>query len=343
MVPREYLRCPIIRYSPGEMIKMEDDVPSKAAGVEFGAVDLALTGVMLVWGGNMIAVKLALTEINPMAFNALRFALASVTMLTILLITERDLKVTGREWRWLLMTGLLGNTIYQVLFINGINLSTAGNTAFMVATSPMWVAVMSSLWGDERLTRRQWKGVLLSLVGAALVIFGAGHRIAVSSGTLFGDALTLVGAICWAGYTVMTRPALAHRSPLRVTSYAMALGSIPLVLVSIPHMRAQDWQSVSLTGWMMLLYGSLGALVIGYLVWGWGVRVIGSTRTAIYNNLTPVVAGVFGYIILAEQWTLMRGTGAAAILVGVYLVRSRGKSRRLPSQPAREGSQADAI
>lgn len=300
-----------------------EDMRSRAAGVRLGAVDAALVGVMLVWGGNMVAVKVALAEINPMAFNALRFILASATMLTILIITERDLKVTGREWRWLLLTGLVGNTAYQLLFINGINLSTAGNTAFMVATAPVWVAVMSSLWGDERLTGRQWRGVLISLTGTALVIFGGGQRIAVSSGTVLGDVLTLTGAMCWAAYTVMSRPALARRSALRVTSYAMALGSIPLVAMSIPSLRVQDWGSVSLTGWMMLLYGSLCALVMGYLVWSWGVRVIGSTRTAIYNNLTPVVAGILGYVILAEQWTLLRVTGAAAILIGLYLVRSR--------------------
>lgn len=297
---------------------------ARTARPQFGLVDVALAGGMFIWGGNMVAVKVALTEMSPMAFNALRFIIASLTMLTILVFTEKNLGMTRREWRWLLLTGLVGNTVYQLLFINGINLSTAGNTAFMVATAPVWVAVMSSLWADEVLTTWQWRGVFISLSGAVLIIFGAGHKIVLSSGTLPGDILTLAGAICWAGYTVMCRPILARRSALRVTAYAMVLGAVPLVAMSIPHMRVQDWGSVSPTGWLMLLYGSIGALVIGYLVWGWGVRVIGSTRTAIYSNLNPVVAGVFGYVILTEPWTPMRVTGAGAVIIGLYLVRSTG-------------------
>lgn len=289
-----------------------------------GIVDGALIAVMFIWGGNMIAVKLALAEMNPMAFNSLRFLLATATMLVVLVIRERDLRVSRRDLRWLLLTGIVGNTVYQLLFINGINLSTAGNTAFMVATAPVWVAVISKLWGLERLSRLQWVGVFTSLAGVTCVVLGSGQRIALTSGTVPGDLLTLAGAMCWAGYTVMTRPVMARHSPLRVTAYAMVLGTGPLVLIGMPSIRVQDWGAVTPLGWGMLVYGSIGALVVGYLVWGWGVRVIGSTRTAIYNNLTPVVAGVLGYLLLSEVWTFLRALGAAGILVGLYLVRTRG-------------------
>lgn len=296
----------------------------RPAPTGIGLVDGALIAVMFIWGGNMIAVKVALAEMNPMAFNSLRFLLATATMLLALAIRERDLRVSRRDLRWLILTGIVGNTVYQLLFINGINLSTAGNTAFMVATAPVWVAVIGKLWGLERLSRPQWVGVFTSLAGVSCVVLGSGQEIALTSGTVPGDLLTLTGAMCWAGYTVMTRPVMSRHSPLRVTAYAMALGTGPLVLIGMPSILAQDWGAVTPLGWGMLVYGSIGALVVGYLVWGWGVRVIGSTRTAIYNNLTPVVAGILGYLMLSEAWTFLRALGAAAILVGLYLVRTRG-------------------
>lgn len=305
---------------------MSLDVQGKKAPAPagLGLVDGALVAVMFIWGGNMIAVKLALAEMNPMAFNSLRFLLATATMLVVLVIRERDLGISRLDLRWLLLTGLVGNTVYQLLFINGINLSTAGNTAFMVATAPVWVAVIGKLWGLETLSRWQWVGVFTSLAGVTCVVLGSGQEIALTSGTVPGDLLTLTGAMCWAGYTVMTRPVMSRHSPLRVTAYAMILGTGPLVLIGMPSILAQDWGAVTPLGWGMLVYGSIGALVVGYLVWGWGVQVIGSTRTAIYNNLTPVVAGILGYLMLSEVWTLLRALGAAGILVGLYLVRTQG-------------------
>ncbi len=288
----------------------------------FGAVDVGLLALMLIWGYNMIVVKTALDEISPLAFNAVRFGLAAFLMTLVLAWREDDLTLTSSEMKWLFLTGLIGNTVYQVFFINGINLSTAGNTAFMVATAPVWVAVLSAVLKIEIPAPKGWIGILLSVSGVALIIIGGSDRIVFSSQTVWGDLLTLTGAICWAAYTLMTRPILKSRSPLFVTTYAMVFGAVPLLLLSSPAVLAQNWSAVSSEAWLSVLYASVFALVFGYVVWSWGVGSIGSTKTAIYSNLTPVVAGITGYLLLGETWTVLRALGAFCVLTGLYLVRT---------------------
>lgn len=299
----------------------------------FGWVDLALIGVTTAWGGNMIVIKSALGEMNPMAFNVCRFGIAIGLMWLMLAATETDFSLGPREFRWLLLTGLMGNTVYQLFFINGINLSTAGNTAFMVATAPVWVAVIAGLARLEYLYPRGWVGVATSLVGVTLIIFGSGQVVALTEVTVRGDLLTLAGAMCWASYTLMTKPVLVRHSPLKVTTYAMSLGYVPFVLLSTPSLFTQDWASVSASSWLSVAYSAGFALTLGYVGWSWGVRMIGGTRTAVYNNLTPVVAGILGFWFLDEIWTPLRFLGAATILLGLYLVRSTPRKYRIPRIP----------
>jgi|GEM_PF-125782 len=335
------LLCGRNRYTAGEVFnvyvsqcsacRVEGSIDLRSNGTEqartkdFSVVDLALIGGMTVWGANMIAVKAALGEMLPLAFNALRFVIAASAMLVLLLLVERNVQLRRQDIRWLLVTGVVGNCIYQFFFINGINLSTAGNTAFMMATAPIWVAALGCLWAGERLSPAGWAGVFTAFCGIVLIIFGSGDRIGLSFETLSGDLLTLTGAVCWATYTLMTKPLLQRYSPLKVTACAMVMGTVPLLLLSTPALRAQDWSAVSVQSWGLLLFSSLGALVLVYNIWSWGVRIIGGARTAVYNNLAPIMAGFFGYLIMGEHWTLLRTVGAITILTGVYLVRAHGR------------------
>ncbi len=301
----------------------------------FGLVDLALIGVTTAWGGNMIVIKSALAEMHPLAFNVCRFVLAVGLMWSLLALRERDFSVSPREFRWLLLTGLVGNTVYQLFFINGINLSTAGNTAFMVATAPVWVALIAGLSRTEFLYPRGWVGIAVCLFGVTLIIFGSGQRVALGEISVRGDLLTLAGAFCWASYTLMARPILVDHSPLKVTTYAMTLGLIPFTVISLPTLLAQDWTNISGASWFAVAYSGVFALTLGYVGWSWGVRMLGGTRTAVYNNLTPVVAGALGWIFLRESWTPLRFLGAATILVGLYLVRSTPRLRKSPEEIGR--------
>lgn len=286
------------------------------------AVDLALVGVAASWGLNHVVVKYALADMRPLAFNALRFGLASGTLLLILRLVEGDVGVGRRDVGAVLAVGLLGHTVYQSLFITGLSLTTAGKTSVILAMSPAFVACLEHVLGRGTCGPRAWAGVAASLAGVTLMTVAGEGGLALSAGELRGDLLVLAGAVCWAGYTVAARPLLGRYSPLKVTALTMAAGTVPLILLSSPALLAQDWRAVAGTSWAVLLYSYSVPIVAGYVVWSWGIQRVGSGRTAIYVNLSPLVASLLGWAALGERWSALQVAGALLILLGIAQVRA---------------------
>jgi len=287
----------------------------------FSAIDITLIGMSLVWGINFSVVKTALTDLSPLSFNSLRFGLASLFILTLLWVLERDLSFHREDiWR-LVLLGLIGNTIYQLLFINGIARTTAGNSSVILATTPIFVALLSSVLGVERVERRVWQSVILSFIGILLIVQGAGRTLTMRDQNGIGDLLILAGTICWSTYTVLSKPLLQRYTPLKLTAWTMVMGTPLLVLVSIPSLKEQNWGSVSMQGWLGLTYSFFFAIAIGYVVWYTAVSRIGSARTALYENLITVIALAVAWIFLSERMTLLQVLGAVLVLTSLYLAR----------------------
>jgi len=217
---------------------------------------------------------------------------------------------------------MLGNGLYQVLFIEGIAHTKAGNAALVLAATPAFVAVIGWMRGVERLTRRGLVGIAISIFGIALVVIGSRTEVGASTSTMLGDVLVLGGCVCWAAFTVLLKPFTGRIDAVQVSAITMAGGSIPLLLVSAPSMAATSWSSIDLKVWGAIVFSGLGALVIAYLCWYRGVRVLGPTRTSMYGNLQPVVALIFAWILIHEVPTAMQGMGAASIITGLLLTRT---------------------
>lgn len=288
----------------------------------FSSTDLALLGMVFVWGVNFSIVKQALSEMSPLAFNALRFSLATVLMLIILRGVEGDWRLEAGDGLPMLCLGLIGHTAYQLCFILGLARTRAGNSSLILATMPVFVGLLSIGLGSERMRGRAWLGIILSFTGIVLIVQGGGESVGLTSGTFLGDLLTLVATTCWALYTVLSKPLLERYSPLKLSAISMALGTPLLVLVAIPEMVRQDWGAVSWHGWFGLLYSFSMALVFAYIVWSTGVHRIGGARTAVYSNLIPVVGVATAWLMLGEAMAGLQLVGAIVILIGISLART---------------------
>ena len=142
--------------------------------------------VVLIWGANFAVVKLSLAEFPLLAFTALRFTAAALLLALIVYAREGSLAPPrGSVWK-LIGLGIIGNTIYQLLFIVGLNLTTAGNTALLISTTPVIVALLGAVLRIERITRYVGGGIALAFAGIVLVL--ASRGVALSLDTL-GDGL----------------------------------------------------------------------------------------------------------------------------------------------------------
>ena len=290
------------------------------------SVDLALLGLIVIWGANFAIVKSALSEVAPLAFNALRLFGGSLVTLALTWVVERDLSIPRRDWGQLLVLGFLSSCLYQFLYIHGQARTGAGNASLILSTVPIFVALIGRVLNLEKLLLRCWIGIVLSFAGISLLILGGNSSLAMSSETVRGDLLVLGATITWALYTVLSKPLMQRSSALKATACMMVSTTPLMVLAAVPELRAMNWRGVSPQSWLGLTYSAVLAIGIGYVIWNVGVQRLGGTRTALYRYLTPLVTVIVSRIMLGETLQPLQGLGALAILLGIVVARYQVKA-----------------
>jgi len=295
-------------------------LPATRANAGLGSTDALLLLMTLVWGANFTAIKYSIEDMLPLSFNGLRFAVASVVVLVAALATGHNLKVAkGDGWR-LFGLGLFANTFYQSVFIIGMSHTRAGNAALILATTPLVTAVIGRLLKQEYFTPRGVFGLVFAFGGIVLIILD-GHKEVSVGETILGDCLLVASTLFWSIYTVGSKRLIDTYGSMKTTAIMMTTGTPVLLLVCAPSLLRQDWSRVRPIAWAGLIYSALFAIALAYIIWNHAVRKIGSTRTAIYSNVTPVVAMLVAWPALGEVPTLGQIVGAVVIFIGIYLVR----------------------
>jgi drug/metabolite transporter (DMT)-like permease len=303
--------------------------------------DLELLCVVLLWAFNFSVIKVGLREIEPLAYNIIRFLCASTVLLVLTRLREGSLAVPRRDLARLALLGLVGHAIYQICFIEGLARTSASRASLLFGSTPVVVALLSRLAGHERIRLYGVLGAVLGFGGVYLIVEAgvsdpgggaadaiagrsAADEAARSAGSEAAGSLLIVGAVvCWSLYTILAREVLQRHSPLRVTALSMAAGTLLLIPPAIPPCLRQDWGAVSGPAWAGLTYSFVFALVVSYVIWYRSVKQVGNLRTAVYSNLVPVFGTLFGVWLLGERLTAGLGLGAACILAGIVLTRLR--------------------
>ena len=273
----------------------------------------------IVWGMNFAVMKYGTDVLEPLAYNGVRLALGSVVMMVVLYL-RRMPRLPWRDIRALLLLGLLGTGLYQAFFINGLALTRAGTASLVVASSPAVIAIVGRLMGIEKVGIRAVWGIALSIAGIAFVILSSADSSGGQS-SVFGDLLILASVVCWAFYTHLMWPYARRIDGLQIATWALVGGTVPVLLLASPAIMRANWSAVVPLTWSAIAYSGVGSMGIAYLFWYRGVRVIGSTRTAMFSNLQPIVALAVSWPLLGERPTLLQGVGASAVLGGLLLTR----------------------
>jgi drug/metabolite transporter (DMT)-like permease len=287
--------------------------------------------VMLLWGANFIVIKSAVMVMPPIGFTFLRFLLASSTLFVLLRWREGSVGLPRRDLIAMLALGALGFGAYQMLWTTGLTTVAAGDSALIIAATPVLVALLAVVARSDVLTPVKLAGVLVSFAGVAIVI-ASGPGLSIG-GSLFGEIITLLAAVFWSIYTAFGAPYLRRISPLRATAWATAAGTAILAPVALIQLAQVDrsvftWE----VGGAILYAGFLAAGLSNVIVQN-GVKVIGPTRTAAFQFLVPVLAVVMAALFLAEPIRPGQVVGGAVIIGGVVLTRFAAAGRRvLPSR-----------
>ena len=275
---------------------------------------------MAFWAANFIVVKAANEQIPPVTFAFLRFALAAVTLLALLRWREGHLGLPRRDVLPILGLGALGFGIYQILWSVALQEIPAGDSALLIATTPVITALLAVVSRADTLTRTKLLGSLVSFSGVAIIV-SAGHGISLG-GALVGDALTLLAAVCWSIYTAFGAPIMRRHSPLKTTAWAMVGGALVLLVPGAFQAVGVEWGGVGGDAWAGLLFSAFVPAGIANVVVFSAIRLLGPTRITAYQFLVPFMAVLMGAAFLAEPVRLDQLLGGLVIVIGVAIART---------------------
>jgi drug/metabolite transporter (DMT)-like permease len=287
--------------------------------------DLLLFMMVAIWGANFSLVKVAMRDFPELAFNAWRLVIASGIFLAALWWQRRRdpggrpvASLSRSDWTRLAFLGLVGHLCYQLFFLGGVKRTSVGNGSLIMGTTPIVVALLTSWTGHERVPPVRWLGAALSFVGLYIVVL---HKVEWSASGHVGDLLVLASVVCWATYSVASVPLLRNHTPLVVTGYSISIGAALYLMVSAPTLVAVDWASISRFSWMLMVASAVFAVSMAYLIWYTSVQRAGSTRTAAWSNLTPVMAITIAAVWLGEPISANQVIGSIAIFTGLLITR----------------------
>jgi drug/metabolite transporter (DMT)-like permease len=280
-----------------------------------------LIGVMIAgWTGNYVAGKIALRAFPALLVNGLRVSMAGVLMLPVYWWQSRRQPAPSwslRDVSQLVTLGVFGVALNQFLFVLGLSKTSVAHASIFANTTPILVLLLASVRGLERLTGWKLAGLTIALSGVALLRLLDNRPQ--GEATLAGDVLTLCGALAFSIFTVLGKPQTDRYGTITLNTVAYIGGALLMAPVTLWLGVGFDFRAVPFSAWAAVLYMALMPSVICYLIYFYALAHMEASRLATYSYLQPVLAIVFGIVILHEHVTWGLILSGVIIFGGVYV------------------------
>lgn len=287
----------------------------------FASAPVLLALAALFWAGNAIAGRLALGEISPMVIVTVRWLLVFAVLWPIYggEVRASWSEVRGRLW-WVVAMASLGFTIFNALFYVAAYTTTAINLGIIQGAIPVFVMLGALIAYGTKVRGIQVVGVLLTLIGVAVVATKGAPHLVMSLGFTVGDIEILLGCICYAAYAVglRNRPKMGGAAFFTLLALMAFLTSLPLLVYEI---ATEGLQYPTPKGWLIALYVAVFPSCLAQLFFMRGVDVIGPGRAGVYINLVPVFSAVLAVAILAEPFALYHAAALVLVIAGIWLAQ----------------------
>ena len=282
---------------------------------------IEVTFAAIVWGASFIATKIALQDISPVTIVWLRFAMGVVVLGLAVALRNQFALPKKNELPYLALLGFLGITFHQWLQSNGLKTSEASTTAWIVATTPVFMALLGWLVLREKLNEIKIIGIVLAFVGVLLVV-SHGNITSISIGKFGapGDKLILISSINWAIFSTLSRRGLKTYSASLMIFYVMLLGWLFISIAFLVNGNYAEIPALTFKGWLGVLFVGIFCSGLAYIAWYDALQVLSTAGTGVFLYIEPLIAMVVAFLILGEPITVASLAGGGIILFGVWLV-----------------------
>ncbi len=288
------------------------------------------TIAVVAWGASFVATKVALQEISPATVVWLRFTMGVIVLGFAVGMRKQFALPERKELPYFALLGFIGITFHQWLQSTGLVTAHATTTAWIVATTPVFMALLGWLLLKERLGWLKVAGILTAAAGVLLVV-SKGDLGSISGGRLGepGDFLIMISAPNWAIFSVLSRQGLKRHPAARMMLYVMGLGWLFTTLLFVREPLLAEIPQLTLSGWLGV--GFLGFICSGiaYIFWYDALQAIPAAQAGAFLYIEPFVTVLVAWVVLAEPLLLASIAGGLVILAGVYAVNQPEQLVRL--------------
>lgn len=283
---------------------------------------LGLAFVVLTWGFNFVCVKLAFQEWSPPALMLARYLLQLPFFIGLLLVAGSGFSAPKKLWPRILLSGCLASGVYMVLFMEAMKRMGSAQGAVTMATTPLFIALLSAVTGGDKLSRNWSIGTFLAFTG---VVFSNldGLLATGANSTWLGFILMLTAALVWAVGVIVIRPVIAELGSIKGMALTMPGAMIVLLPYGIWSLVHTPFGSFSPTGWWTLAYLVVVAGALAFMFYYYAIEQLGPARATVTQYLIPPTAAVFAWIIFGSEFKAFQWVGLVLALVGVFVAQRR--------------------
>jgi len=280
--------------------------------------DITLLAVAVIWGVNIPIVKYATAHVDHLVFNAVRLTMGTFALWLFAWLNGRGKPRPPVPWLQVVAIAVIGSLLYQYMFIEGIKRATAGDTGLILGTIPMWTAALAWVCRVEKLKIGAWLGLVLAAIGTVIVTFRK-DGLDFTNAASVGNLIMLSAAVLWGIATVLIRQALNTVSPIRL-AFLMTLIVLPAHwLLAWPYLSS--WDAADWTIWVAVVYSGVFSTGIAYALWNLGIKLVGPSHAAAFQNAAPVIALVASWLTLSEPVLATQLIGGPLIIGGLVVMR----------------------
>lgn len=280
---------------------------------------LALAAAGSLWGTGFLFGKIALQELSVPHMIFWRLSLAACGFLPILV--RHGLPIRRGDWPLVLASAVLGVPLLFLVQFEGLARTTVSHAALMVGTAPILIGLAASRFAHERLTRTHWALLVVSTLGALLIVFGAPPTRNGQRPTVAGDLLVVLSLVAAVAWVLTSKRLMTRYPPAVVTAVVMVAGTLLLdawVLATAgpPPLR------LSPRVWLALAAQGLLATTVAALLWNWAVARVPAAEAGVFVNLEPALGAVLGVVVLGETlgWS---GLAGGALILGAAVAAAK--------------------
>jgi drug/metabolite transporter (DMT)-like permease len=285
---------------------------------------LLLTAIF--WGGTFVAGRFVAQNVGPYSIAFLRFTIASVFLLLLTWRIEGKLpRLKKSQILPVILLGMTGIFIYNVMFFKGLKIIAAGRASLIVATCPIFITICSAIFLKEKINLMKGLGIIISVCGAMIVISKGNIYRIFEGGMGLGELYIFCCVLSWVAYSLIGKVVMKNLSPLISVSYSATIGAIALSVPAFIEGLPRNIASQSMLDWLCISYLGVFGTVIGFVWYYQGVERIGPTKAGLFINFVPISAILCAFFILQEPITISLAAGAVLVILGVYLTNRTAK------------------